>query len=136
MGTELSFTKEDTARKYIVSGFCDNEGVRTWTDGNKAEMLFVIGDSDVDLELELLYTTYTDSQKVMVSVNGNVVEEYVARGEDLKRIVIPKEYVKNGKLLLSLDFPDAVSPKSRGKGNDSRELALAMENLKISAVTE
>lgn len=136
LNTKMTFADEDMAKKYILSGFSAKEIWGRWTDGNRAEMSFDIGTVGTNLELMMEYSTYAEKQQVIVSVNGTVVEDYVAVGAETKSIIIPAEYVKDGKLLLTLELPDAVSPQSRGESEDARELALAMKTLKISAVTE
>ena len=54
-------------------------------------------------------------------------------GAEEKSITIPGEYVKNGKLMLTFEFPEASSPASQGISSDERILALAMKTLTISA---
>lgn len=136
LGKELSFLEDNTIEKYIVRGFADNGNNFTWTDGNRAEMLLGIQEITTDLELAMKYSTYAGSQRVIVSVNGNMLEDYVATGNEFKKITIPVEYVEDGKLHIQLDLPDAVSPKERGESYDARKLALAMKSMTISQISE
>ncbi len=133
---ELSFKKENTAGKYIVKGFSDNENDFTWTNGNIAEILLNVQETNSDLQLIMEYGVYTGKQRVIVSVNENMVEDYIAASEETKSFIIPAEYVLDGVLRLTFELPDAVSPQSRGEGNDMRRLGLAMKTLKLSAIDE
>ncbi len=136
LGKEISFGKGDTASKYILGGFSVNEGNYTWTNGTVASMQLEIADGQGDLELIMSYSTYAGAKKVIVSVNGNVVADYFAEGEEIRSIYIPAAFVDDGKILLTFELPDAVSPQSRGESADARELALAMRTLKISVVNK
>lgn len=135
LGSELSFCGENaTANEYCISGFANNENNFTWTNGNEAEMEFLIDSEYSDLFLDFSYFAYMDTQHVIVYVNDYKVEDYETGGAEKKRILIPNEYVDNGRIKLRFEMPDAISPKDNGTGEDVRVLALAMTNLTISSV--
>lgn len=132
-GTTLSFTEDDTARPYIMHGFGGNEGAFTWTDGNEAEMVFALTGQPQNLQLTMEYSTFGGEQRVVVSVNGQMQEEYIAEGEEVKQIEIPAEIIDDGAICLTLTLPDAHSPQSVGQGQDTRLLALAFKTLVLEA---
>ena len=132
LGEKLSFMEEDTAAAYLLYGFAANEEKLTWTNGIKTAMLFEVQEEYSNLTLTMEYTTM-GSQHVIISANGNEVADYQAMGAEEKSITIPGEYVKNGKLMLTFEFPEASSPASQGISSDERILALAIKTLTISA---
>lgn len=134
LGSTLSFCKENaTANKFCINGFSSNEESFTWTDGNEAEMEFSVSGEYQDLLLDFSYFTYADEQHIVIYVNDNKVEDYVAKGTETKQIAIPNEYIDNDRIVLRFELPDAVSPKDAGTGEDVRALALAMIDLTISS---
>lgn len=137
LGSELTFSREKaTANSYCISGFANNEDGFTWTCGNEAEMDFRLSDEYNDLLLNISYFTHTDAQHVMIYVNDNKIEDYIAEGAETKQIVIPKESIEDGRIVLRFGLPDAISPKENGTGEDVRKLALAMTSLTISSMEQ
>ena len=126
-GTVLWFDERDTARGYYVSGFSRNEATHTWTDGNDAEMLFLLPEVPGDLILNLQHGVSNGEQTVEVSVNGQLIETYTAKGNTDHSVRIPTGVVTGKELRLHLHLPDAHSPST-----DSRLLALKMKSITIS----
>lgn len=135
LGEELSFFGEmPNANEYYTYGFSTSEEKFTWTNGKEAEMEFMVKGEYDDLILDMSYLTYGDEQRVIVYANENKVEEYVAKGEETKQMIIPSEYIYDDKLVLRFELPDASSPKDNGTGEDVRKLALAMKRLTLLTV--
>lgn len=137
LGTELLFTENDTSgTRYCIKGFSHNETNFTWTNATKAEMKFNIKDEYADLCINLEYDIFTNSQRIIVYANKHEVANYIATEGEVKQIIVPKEYITDGSLVLSFELPDAVSPEELGVNKDSRTLALAMKSLTITSVEE
>lgn len=134
IGTELYFDRErPSARKYYSSGFSTEESYGSWTDSNKAVMLFELNNySGSDLKLNMMYDTFNGSQNVTVYANGEKLEEFMAQGEETKEINIPASCIKDGALQLTFELPDAVSPKELGQSEDARTIALYFQSISIS----
>ena len=47
------------------------------------------------------------------------------------KFTLPEDCIEDGMLALDLEYPDAVSPKSRGENEDNRELAFAFESIRF-----
>ena len=62
-----------------------------------------------------------------------LITEYEADGLEEKSITIPNEYIKNGELILTFEFTNAIAPTDIDPNNkDSRKLALAFHQLMLS----
>lgn len=135
LGTELSFAKDHaTANDFCLLGFSNNEENHTWTDRNIAKMKFLFHDDFENLLLKLNYSTYLSPERVLIYANDNLIEDYLANGAEEKEFIIPSEYIKEDELIITFEFPDAASPKSRGENSDSRLLGLAFKTLTISKI--
>ena len=126
-GTVLWFDERDTARGYYVRGFSRNEATHTWTDGNDAEMCFVLPEVPGELILNMQHGVSNGTQTVEVFVNDRLIETYVAKGNTDRSVRIPAGVVTGTELRLRLHLPDAHSPST-----DARLLALKMKSLTIS----
>jgi len=134
-GTKLSFEAATfNAGGYIVSGFSRAETGFTWSDGTVSRMLFNVPQTSGDLRLDMRYITFNGNQTVRVLVNRNMVEEYTATGEEDKTILIPGDLLVDNDLELTLELPDAISPKSLDGNPDDRVWGLGMISMSISEV--
>ncbi len=134
LGDKLSFMeKEATAKGYCISGFSVNEENGAWTDGKETLMQFNITEEYNNLSVKMKCGTFTPSQNVIIYANDHEVTKFVAKGYEEHVFTIPGEYVEDGSLYLRFELPDAVSPKDMGTGPDTRNLALSMEEITISA---
>ncbi len=131
----LSFAGIDgaPARKLCLQGVGLPERGFTWTVGDKLEMSFsTVPQRSKPLAVTLHYGTFLPREHVIVSANGRQIEDYVAKGDQRKKISIPSSLIsEDGTVSLSFSFPDAVSPKKLGKGDDDRRLALRLYSLDI-----
>lgn len=135
LGTELSFAKDPaTANNFCLSGFSGNEEGFTWTDGTTAKMKFHFHEEFENLLLKLNYNTYLSPERVIIYANDILVEDYLANGTEEKEVMIPSESIKEDELIITFEFPDAASPKSRGESKDARLLGLAFKTVTISKI--
>ena len=64
---------------------------------------------------------------MIASVNGHIIANYVAKGDEKREFVIPPScFSKDGTVTLTFSLPDATSPKELGQGGDTRKLALRL----------
>ena len=96
-------------------------------------MQFNITEEYNNLSVKMKCGTFTPSQNVIIYANDHEVTKFVAKGYEEHVFTIPGEYVEDGSLYLRFELPDAVSPKDMGTGPDTRNLALSMEEITISA---
>lgn len=130
IGEVLSFVQPGSAEKYCVSGF-SLEPSNAWTSEQNAEMHFNLKGEYSNLTLEFGYGVYAPPQEVNIFVNGNRIDSFTAFEGGTRSVAIPNEYVQEGRLDLGFEFPDAVSPASRGENGDGRLLALNMKDIRI-----
>lgn len=134
IGKKLLFGKEDTSIQYITSGFSAATGDLKWIDSQYATMRFYLDEEFEDLKLNMEYSTYTESQHVIIYANDHEIANYIAEGDESKEIEIPREYIVDKELILKFKLPDATSPSNRGNMHDRRILSLAMKTLMISHI--
>lgn len=84
-----------------------------------------------DLEFHFTYSNiYNDSQKIRLYANGNKIENIICTQEGIEKekdnvSVIPKDYINDGKLVLRMVFPNAVTPNQLDRNNaDTRILSV------------
>ncbi len=138
-GTELSFSSENnTGRKYIINGFSQAGGNGTWMTGSESTMKMMVDTkAGKDLELAMDYAVFGNKQKTIIIINGQIVDEYIATEKETKNILIPGNLIdENGIILLTIEHPDAYSPKSVGKNEDTRELSLCIKKICISEMQD
>ena len=135
LGDTVSFDKEGTANDYFVRGISSAEenSDSVWSLGTSGQITFRVGDITEDLVGEFQFTTiYAPPQQLIVSSGGQVLyDQVLTTAEEPVTFVIPAECVKDGILTLDLEYPDAVSPESRGESTDVRELAVRFLSMKI-----
>ncbi len=76
---------------------------------------------------------YNGIQSVSVYANNIFITEYESNGYEEKSIIIPSEYIKDGKLILELQLANAIAPADiEPNNNDTRKLALAFYSITLS----
>ena len=138
LGTLLSLKKQEaTANNYLVRGFSYNENNFTWTNGNISEMKFDISGSYNNLKVQMNCERISaNSQHVIIYVNDYEVANYSITNTGKLEFIIPHEYVAEGILKLKMQFPDAISPKERGVGADTRKLAIGISEILVESTDE
>jgi hypothetical protein len=114
-----------------------------WTDGPRATLrLGKHSENGHGGNLEMTLSAFVSPrhprQRVTVSLNGKqlgvleLTEAQVANGPAKIHLPVPSGVdTCGGDLLLTLDLPDAQSPKSLGLSNDLRRLGIAMIELRL-----
>ena len=139
LGTEVSFAERDgaTAQKYMVSGFSAPYPTFAWTNGNEAELRFDGLPAGRNLMLTLNYAgVMNDSQQCFAYAGERLIGSFIAGKQDEKKLVIPKEAVIDGKLVLTLKLPDAYSPAEHGTGTDPVKRGIRFTTLCLKETDE
>lgn len=84
-------------------------------------------------EVAPLQEVYIKPPQRLIVYGGRAMlfDEAIESVDETIRIPIPGECIEDSNLRLSFEFPNAVSPKSLGEGDDSRELAFALTRFSL-----
>ncbi len=132
LGEKVFFSKEreEECVGYIGSGFSGLEKDAVWTDGNEAHLSFWLNDNNsCDIRFIMHYIVYDGPQNIKVYVNGNLIDDYIAEGDEEKELVISSELLKDNMLDVGLELSDAHSPKSNGESEDERLLGVYLKSI-------
>lgn len=130
LGTLLQ-TENWSLNAHCISGFSENEITHTWTDGYEAVMQFDFSEKFNNLKVTMDYVAFDANQKVYIYANDKQVACYVADGTEPDTFLIPKDYIKDGRLEIKFELPDAECAVPNG-----RKLTLAMKSMVISSTDE
>lgn len=139
IGTASFFDgSENDAHRYFVVGVSQTETDFTWTNGNEARLWLGIDENiDRDLVLQLdVNRVFNAPQRMKVMCGDIVLFDGTAKGKETVAIPIPTECVRDQLLELSFQFPDAISPKSLGDSEDTRNLAIGITSFSIQYTNE
>lgn len=134
-GSEIRFGTEGNAGPYQIRGWSGPEEGFTWTDGLKASLLLPVESPDSDLVLKAKLFPFVAKdlirQRVVISVNGQKLDEWEIKTGGEYEVKIPKKYVTGSSLMLSFELPDACSPAQLGVSEDRRRLGIAFQSIAI-----
>lgn len=134
LGDVLPFERSKTIEGHCAYGISSSDSSGAWTNARYAIMPFDWSGAYENILLTIGYgAVNSSSQTVIVYANQHKVSEFVAEGAEKQEIVIPHQFVDEGRLTLIFEFPDCFSPKERGTGEDSRKLALYMQTISLSS---
>ena len=140
-GTLLRFGTSGNASQYTVYGWSHPEEAYQWTDGDHAELMFVLekppGDLVLSFTAQPLIGGGVDAQEVSVSWNGSLVGEWsVHEAKSYHTIVLSHICANSTPALLRFDLPRSFSPLSKQLSGDSRRLGLAFQELVLRPASE
>ncbi len=136
-GKTIDFRKNGNSIQYLVNGWSDAAPGFIWTIGRRSELNIPISSTVHDLNLQMHFIPYLGegklkSQRVRVFANEHEIAEWEVKVNDKYQALIPKNTLPDhGVLRLHFELPDAVSPKSLGLSEDTRDIALAFVEMKI-----
>jgi len=138
-GETLDFGSGGNSLPYRLGGWSGPEAGISWNDGTKAELAFPMLPPKGPVVMELFAKPFlvdgkVDRQRLRVLVNGQPAGEITLIKPDFQEIVveIPANlFGASGAAALSLETPDAASPREIGAGPDQRRLAIAVKTLKL-----
>lgn len=139
IGEEIVFIGDDRygeGTRYFTSGISYIETYYAWSMGKSGQMLLNLGEDPGDLvgefQFEQNWGVYAPPQRLVIRCGDfTLYDEKISSTEAPIRFEIPEQCIKDGWLTLDLEYPDAVSPNSRGEGEDTRELAFAFERIRF-----
>lgn len=132
LGTDLLFSIEDNwSSSFIKYGMSYPENGFTWTDGKSVELCLGVLETEKNLRFEMeILGVMDNNQKVEVLVNDQTCYSQSLCGAD--RIEFEFENPKNGQIEITINLPNAKSPKELGYSEDGRLLGLMIKSIKIS----
>lgn len=135
IGNTVSFHEAD---RYFVEGLARAETEFIWTSGKAGKLHFLFADeTNRDLMLQInLKRLYHAPQRLIVACEGMTLFDSIIAEAQPVRIPVPAACIHGNELELSLQFPDAVSPKSFGESEDARELAFAITSFSLDVPKE
>lgn len=137
LGDTLSFGESKTAKANCVYGIGEGEKSGSWTGERYAIMQFDWADDYENILLDLEWGTVSaPPQTIIVYANQHKVMEFEAESAGNQEIIIPHQLADEGRLTLGFEFPDSISPKDRGTGNDIRKLSLYLKSITLSSIGE
>lgn len=117
--------------RYFPKGLPRTEGEPAWTDGTGMGLyLYISEEVERDLELRLgLYDVYDPPQQILVMCGDEILfDGSVGEQESAVTVPVPADCIREHMLGLTFQFPEAVSPKELGEGEDERKMTLALES--------
>lgn len=133
LGDDIVFTEEDNGKRYFTKGISSIEKDFAWSLGTSGQMRLIVGDVTEDLVGEFQFKmAFAPPQRFSVFYEGECLfETEVATVAVPVTFTIPKECVKDGILILDLNYPDAASPASVIGSTDKRLLAVAFSQIRF-----
>jgi len=106
----------------------NNKGY-VWSLGEKSDILLSIeGQEDYSCTVNVI-STITDSQRLVISSNNQVLFEDTLTGAGEILFSIPKECISEGIIELKFEYPDSLVPKDAGINEDTRRIAIAFNKI-------
>lgn len=133
IGDTIDLTQAGGGNKYYIDGASWAEATHTWSLGYSGCMLVHVGEGTGDLTGEFQFkAVYTPPQRLIIRCgNMTLYDAELTSVETPVQFAIPERCIEDGLLILDLEYPDAVSPKSRGQSEDTRILAFAFEKIRF-----
>ena len=128
----------DICAKYFLHGISYIEKDFAWTSGKRGKIKFHIdnfNNSDLKFKLQIGWIL-GERQKLKISNKDKVLYEGTITGAESVEFLVPKECIVDNKLLLDLEYPDAISPMELGVNEDPRQLAFALISMCIEEINE
>lgn len=119
------------AFSYLLSGWAYPEAWGTWSDGGVAKLILPMA-TQKPAYLRLHFNTFIESahpsQKIEVYLGDALIKEANFMKVGINQIDIPisSAMSKQHQLELLLKFPNNISPKALGVGDDTRNLAIGL----------
>lgn len=134
LGDVVAFdgTKND-AHRYFVQGISGTETDFAWSDGQTAELMAYVGETEGDLTLTLnLKMVYCAPQQIIVQSGDEVlINHSIISIKEPLVIKVPSSCIQNGIINLNFFFPNATSPAENGESADTRSLSIAIASFVI-----
>ena len=130
-GTEIRFGLMGNADPFFGFGWSWPMSRSCWNNGHRANLHFALDPQQSDLVFKVNLVPYIQPGKVTkqtihLFANGTRIGEWTAIDKTMYSFLahVPKGLVDSSELVITFEFPNAVSPKSIGEGGDIRKLAV------------
>lgn len=132
-GETITFTEKDDGRRYFSFGVSSLEDDFSWSLGHKGRMVMSLDEVYGDLQAELRFKmVYMAPQRLIVTAGDRTLYEGIVRSaEETVTFMVPADCVRDGWLLLDLEYPDAVCPRDRENRPDDRTLGFAFFSIRF-----
>ncbi|OFY66316.1 MAG: hypothetical protein A3H98_02875 [Bacteroidetes bacterium RIFCSPLOWO2_02_FULL_36_8] len=140
-GSRINFGKNESNEResdiYIINGFSFPEKNFTWSNNYKSNLVFNIDiNKNQDMRVVAKIFPYLaggklKEQKVMYYLNGVKSGEWSVNKSGFYEIKFNNSKLKNNMLIITFEYPDAISPLEVTGSGDPRILAIAFENITI-----
>lgn len=137
IGSEI-ISMDFDPRRYFLDGLAsiesNGQGVYwVWTWGKSGRILLNVGDGLEGLTGNFVFSgIYAPPQKLIIRSGDRVLYDgEIFSPEEIVSFNIPSECIKNGWLTLNLEYPNAISPESRGESADYRDLAFSFSSIRF-----
>lgn len=127
VGTQLTFGTAGSSNAALRDGWSHIEPWGVWSDGPSAVMEIPVGALSTTLQITAnsLTSPSHPRQRVIVHINGSKAAQQLSlQGSQSFSLHLPANH--HGKVTISFEFPDAISPAELGMGGDSRKLAIGV----------
>ncbi|MEQ8220731.1 MAG: hypothetical protein ABRQ37_00405 [Candidatus Eremiobacterota bacterium] len=137
-GTKIIFGAGGNSEQYQITGWSHPEEGFIWTEGNRAELQIPINKTTSGKTMQICLAPYIEKgklekQRINIYVNDEKTGEINATSPEKKLYTtdIAEKYLTGQTLKIAFELPDAVSPKSLGKSEDGRVIAIAVSSIAL-----
>lgn len=138
LGEAIGLTKTSQyTNQYLLQGWAFPEGWGTWSDGAKATLTLPLPQAKaktLTLNARAFITPKHPKQRVTIAINGQAMptsDAVLYQEFNSIQVTIPPSALGQKTITLTLGFPDKITPKSLGLGDDVRQLAIGIESARF-----
>jgi hypothetical protein len=124
----IQFSSNGEGIQILGNGWSNPESWGVWSDSKKAELYIPCKSSKQLIDRFTMTVNSFGAQKVKIRIDGKHANDVYLEGGNNESIVvsIPKNECKNDRYLVSLEIPNAKSPKELGMSGDPRLLGVGL----------
>ena len=133
----ISFKAADSnSNIFIIRGFSAKEPWGTWSIGKESVINFGLNNSDVaPLYIHLLFNAFVTKKHIQTFgfyLNGHLLGKNTFKNYYNNQVIFNISGLTQKQNILLIKTPDAVTPKSLGINNDTRELGIGLISIQIT----
>lgn len=135
--TQLAKTGSPRADYLLISGWSTREDFGVWNDGQVATLLVHNEgtNTQVTLRYRVFLTPEVPTQRLIFKADGQTIKEVQAQQNG--EVFLSWPVIDNqGTTTLTIEMPDATSPREAGLSTDGRVLGMGLENLQIKQAAD
>lgn len=132
-GQTLGFGITGAGARYLSRGWSTTSPTVHWNEGPTAELTFGIDPPPRNVLLRFTFFPHivpgkVDRQRIILKINGFDVGSVTAtenRSLNLD-VEVRRDVLQSDRMVVTFEFPDAISPRDIGEGRDPRKLAMGI----------